>query len=315
MGQMKVISGGFLATIQDNGRHQCQQLGLAEAGAMDKHALFWANRLLANDPHAAGLEILLGNCSFSFDQPTMIALTGADTGATLNGLPVANWSTLAINPGDTLNLGIAGDGLRAYLAIAGGFETSKFFASSATVVREKTGGNNGEKLQPGDLLPYDESASPEQLHPWDRLQVPGRFIPDYTAELTLNFFPVYHYDEFEKASVERLLESSYTITQDTDRMGCRLSGSPLVRDGENILSIGVPCGAIQVPTAGEPIILLNDRQCTGGYPILGVVAARDIYQLAQRKPGDTVRFALAEAAPYQQELQAFNQFFQDRLIV
>ncbi len=309
IGNMKVVSEGFLATIQDQGRQHCQHLGLAEAGAMDKHALFWGNRLLGNAPEAAAVEILLGNYTFVFDAATRIAITGASVAATLNDVPVSGWTTYLIRPGDVLRCGFARSGLRAYLCVAGGFTVAQFFGSGATVIREKTGGNQGEKLSSGDVLCYlaqDDTTSAETLV---TKRVPQRYIPDYDAPLTVGFFPGYHYDEFDPESIEHFLAGSYTITQDADRMGYRLAGAALKRKGKNILSIGVPCGAIQIPTAGEPIILLNDRQCTGGYPVLGVVATRDIFRLAQRRPGDKVRFAVADLEQQRRELRDFTDFF------
>lgn len=305
MGNLKVVTKGFLVTLQDQGRKNCQHLGLAEAGAMDKHAYFWGNKLLANHPETASLEILVGNCSFTFDAPTTIAITGAEMSAQLNGSDIPNWASTNVAAGDTLTFGIMKTGLRAYLAIAGGFEATPFFNSRSTMVREKTGGTHGDKLNTGDVVSY-QSQVKAAAH---RLRVPEKYIPDYNRELTLRFFPGYHFDEFEKDSVTACLNSSYTVTNEADRMGYRLSGSQLKRDKGNILSIGVPCGAIQVPTAGEPIILLNDRQCTGGYPILGVIASRDIFQLSQRKAGDTIRFATADPEKIHDELNNFYQFF------
>lgn len=304
MAIMKVITGGFLVTIQDQGRSKCQQLGLAEAGAVDKHAFFWGNKLLGNHPESPSLEILVGNTSFEFERPSHIAITGAEMGAKLNGVNIPNWQVIPINAGDMLNFGVMQTGLRAYLAIENGFEKTDFFSSSATVIREKTGGNNGKKLQKGDELRYPESKEVLPI-----FKVPTQWIPNYNEELTLNFIPGYHYNEFSTASLNTFSVSKYTVTNDADRMGYRLSGFALERSGDNILSIGVPCGAIQVPSAGEPIVLLNDRQCTGGYPILGVISSRDIFRLAQRKPGDTVHFKKANVEQLKHDLTDFYDFF------
>lgn len=303
MANMKVISHGFLVTIQDMGRENCQQLGLSEAGAFDKHAFLWGNKLLGNDPGCAGLEILVGNSSFEFDASTTIAITGAEMGATLNGQPIENWSTTKVKAGDRLKFAIMQTGLRAYLTIKGGFQTNMFFASTSTMIREETGGNNGKKLQKDDLVSYEENAN--YLH----RRVPKKWQPDYTKPLTLSITPSYNYEEFDKDSLARFLKEEYTVTNDADRMGYRLTGPALKRDGAGILSIGVPCGAIQIPPSGEPIILLNDRQCTGGYPIVGVVAARDIYSLAQRKSGDAIFFEIADFAERKAEFREFYQFF------
>ncbi len=308
MGKMRVVAKGFLATVQDQGRTLCQHLGLAEAGAMDKHALFWGNRLVGNKPDAPGIEILLGNSSFTFDSATHIAITGAALDVTLNDKPIPTWTTISVQPGDVIKCGMTSSGLWAYLSVAGGFDVPHFFGSSATVIREKTGGNNGNRLDTDDILHYHQQNSSAQH--FQQKRVPQRYIPDYDAPLTLHFFPGYHYHEFDSKSIEQCLDSWYTISQDADRMGYRLSGLPLKRTDDNILSIGVPCGAIQIPTAGEPIILLNDRQCTGGYPILGVVSARDIFRLVQKRPGDKVRFAIGDISLQRKELHAFYHFFQ-----
>ncbi len=309
MGNLKVLNKGILVTIQDQGRQECQHHGLAEAGAMDKHAYMWGNTLLGNEFDAPALEILVGNCSFSVDQPTTIAITGAEMGVQVNGHPAPNWSVLHLQAGDILTYSIIQNGLRGYLAVAGGFTIPRFFSSSSTMIREKTGGLTGDALQVGDLVPY-KGILPNDQHLYQR--VPERYQPDYESELTLRFFPGYHFDEFTPESVETCLSSKYTVTNEADRMGYRLSGPELKRDKGNILSIGVPCGAIQIPTAGEPIILLNDRQCTGGYPILGVVSRRDIYRLAQRKAGDIVRFAKADPSELRKEMLAFYHFFQQK---
>lgn len=304
MAQMKVLNKGFLVTLQDQGRSQCQQLGLAEAGALDKHAFFWANRILGNPPETPALEILVGNTSFTFDAPTTIAITGADMGVKLNGTVLPHWRTTRVNSGDTLQFGIMKNGLRAYLAVAGGFTVPTFFESASTMIREKTGGTHGDKLDKGDLVPY-----PAGTNVATGLRVPERYIPNYDEELVLRFTPGYHFDEFDTNSVKECLASPYKVTNDADRMGYRLAGPAFKRDKGNILSIGVPCGAIQIPSAGEPIILLNDRQCTGGYPILGVIASRDIYRLAQRKGENAVRFEIADPADLRREQQEFYNFF------
>ncbi|MGL1931669.1 MAG: biotin-dependent carboxyltransferase family protein [Desulfotalea sp.] len=304
MATMKVITGGFLVTIQDQGRSKCQQLGLAEAGAMDKHAFLWGNKLLGNNPASPSLEILVGNTSFEFEKPSHIAITGAEMDAKLNGLSIPNWQVTPINAGDKLSFGVMKTGLRAYLAIENGFEETEFFSSSSTVIREQTGGNNGQKLQKGDELRYAESNMPLPI-----FKVPAKWIPNYNEDLTLHFIPGYHYEEFSSASLSKFSKSNYTVSNDADRMGYRLSGFALERNGDNILSIGVPCGAIQVPSAGEPIILLNDRQCTGGYPILGVISSRDIFRLAQRKGGDIVRFKKANIQSLKHDLAEFYNFF------
>ena len=309
MGNLQVLDKGFQVTIQDQGRQQCQQLGLAEAGAMDKHAYFWGNRLLGNAADAASLEILIGNCSFQFDAPTTVAITGAPMQPKLNGRPIPNWATVHIHPGDILSFGIIEQGVRGYLSVAGGFQVPLFFGSRSTMIREKTGGLHGNVLQSGDTVAYNDPALDKATDSSICQRVPTAFIPDYEAHLTLRFFPGYHYKEFEPESIQKALDSQYTVTNDADRMGYRLSGPPLKREKGNILSIGVPCGAIQIPTAGEPIILLNDRQCTGGYPILGVVARRDIYRLAQRKSGDIIRFAVADTALLRLEMLEFYHFF------
>ncbi|CAG36099.1 5-oxoprolinase subunit C family protein [Desulfotalea psychrophila] len=303
MATMQVLTGGFLTTIQDQGREKCQQLGLAEAGALDKHAFFWANRILQNHPETPALEILVGNSSFLFDAPSRIAITGAEMEAKINGVNIPNWSSIAVYPGDKLSFGIMKTGLRSYLSLAGGFSTSQFFGSSSTVIREVTGGNDGKKLAAGDRLHYK---SPATAAPY---RLPKKWIPDYQEELILRFTAGYHFAEFQPESIKEFLSKVYTVSNDADRMGYRLNGTPLLRTGNNILSTGVPCGAIQIPSAGEPIILLNDRQCTGGYPIVGVICQRDIFRLAQRKPGDKVRFQLAEVGLLQKESATFYDFF------
>ena len=227
--------------------------------------------------------------------------------ATINGKPYVNWSTVNVQAGDILEFNLIHNGLRSYLSISGGFKVPHFFSSSSTVVREKTGGINGDLLCKGDIVGYAAKNNCES--PFSSSCAPKKFIPDYNSDLTLRFTPSYHFTDFDRPSIETFLAATYTVTNDADRMGYRLAGPPLKRESGDILSIGVPCGAIQVPTAGEPIILLNDRQCTGGYPILGVISLRDIYRIAQRKAGDTIRFQIADTEKLKKEVMEFYEFF------
>ncbi|UTW12216.1 biotin-dependent carboxyltransferase family protein [Marinobacterium rhizophilum] len=303
----EVIRPGFLALLQDYGRYGMQHLGMATGGPLDEHAFVWANRLLGNHYNSATLEITLGQVRLRALQGTRIAITGADLGACINDQPIVPWCSYRVEAGDSLSFAGARTGVRAYLAVSGGFEAPLRYGSCATVVREGCGGlhGDGQRLQAGDRLGMRlKNAGQGALQ-----QVPPRFVPDYGAPLCLRLLPGYQYDQFDAEQLERLFGSDYRVSPDSDRMGYRLAG-PAIQSGlDGIISEGIAFGAVQIPGDGQPIVLLRDRQTIGGYPKVGCVAALDAAQLAQRAPGALVRFRRGDLREVETQRQAFNRFF------
>ncbi|MHA7880704.1 MAG: 5-oxoprolinase subunit C family protein [Saccharospirillum sp.] len=306
MANLTLIQPGWQTTLQDLGRRGFAKDGLTWGGALDEHAFHWANKLLDNPLNAACLEILMGRFEAEFSDSTVIAVTGADVPVTLNGKTVSTWCTHPVSAGDRLALGTPRSGLRSYLAVADGWQTPEQFGSRTTVLRERLGGINGTELQAGQRLPYSDNFVAERPY---RCLAP-RYLPDYSAALTLKVIPGYQYDAFSETVKRRFFNSEYRVSQRIDRMGYRLEGPSISSQSKQQISEGIALGAIQVPHDGQPIILMKDRQTIGGYPKIGCVASLDCAKLSQRVPGSSIAFELSDVATVQAERQLFDRFFQ-----
>lgn len=302
---LRVIHPGIVSLVQDLGRFGYQHLGLTTGGAADEHAFLWANRLLHNPPNCAALEISFGGLQLESEVATRIAITGADAPATLNGHTTPLWQTVNLKPGDHLHLGYFKSGVRAYLAVQGGFGIQPTLGSVATVIREQIGGidGRGRALRKGDCLPcLTASAGP-------CVRVPPEFIPDYNQPLVLRVIETHPHTPFSKGDLKRFYASEYEIANQSDRMGVRVSGKPLNPNINGIISEGTSFGTIQVPPDGQPIILLKDRQTIGGYPKLGTVFTLDAFALSQRQAHTKLLFEPMPLKEAQQNLKQFYRFF------
>ncbi|AWX99105.1 allophanate hydrolase [Marinomonas primoryensis] len=280
-----VIKPGLLALVQDLGRHGHQSIGLTTGGPMDEVAFRWGNALLDNDPNSAQIEITFGMFTLEAQANTSIAVTGADLGATLNDKSIPPWQTYAIKKGDILAFHQPVWGLRAYLAVKGGFLCEPTLGSVATVMREKIGGltSKGDKLKKGDSLSYHTS------HDHQQRAVPRLAIPNY-GNKEIPVILGYQYQSFSSLERANFFSSDYTVSSNSDRMGYRLEGKAVHTELKGIISEGIAYGAIQIPKDGQPIVLLRDRQTIGGYPKMGCVTRVGGGILAQQKPGDIIQF-------------------------
>jgi biotin-dependent carboxylase-like uncharacterized protein len=285
MNHFEVINPGILSLLQDAGRFGKHQIGLTTGGPLDPEAFYWANQLTDNADNATAIEITVGGLQLKAHCATTIAVTGANMALTINGEVRDLWRSHNVSSGDTIALGFASEGCRAYLAVAGGFVIDPMFGSSATVVREGIGGLQGTALQAGDQLPCRGNPLEQQ---W---QLPQSQIPHYSKQITLRVIPGYQEHTFSRQQQRLFFHNTYTVSDRADRMGIRLEGPQLKSSIEGILSEGICLGAIQVPADGQPIILMNDRQTIGGYPKIGSVLSLDLARLAQLTPGDKVNFA------------------------
>lgn len=305
---LRVIDGGALATIQDLGRAGWQRFGVPQSGAMDFAACEIANRLVANSPNAATIEITAGGAVFEVLAPIVVAVTGADLGAIVNHQPLPLWTSLFARAGAQIAFeGRRGDwGARAYLAVAGGFDAPVVLGSRSTYLPGSFGGWHGRALQGGDVLPIVHCQS--QLTDFARLAGrtwPATARPAYRVEPVFRVLPGPHLDCFDSNALEALTQATWTVQPTSNRIGLRLDGARLryARPCE-LPSLGVFPGVIQVPPDGAPIVLMADAQTTGGYPIIAVTIQADLPLAAQLLPRDTLRFALTT---HQAAVQAWRE--------
>lgn len=307
MASLEIIHPGMLTLLQDVGRLGVGEQGLSQGGAVDLHAYCWANYLVGNAMDCAQLEITLGQACLKAQGDMICALTGADMGVTLDGKPIALWQSFLVKDGQEIKFAYPRSGLRAYLAVKGGFNVPAVFGSVSTVVRNQLGGlQAGRALQKEDSLFVESTVETDNFEP--RL-APSRYIPDYSAPIYLRVIESYQCNRFSAESKQQFYQGVYTVTQQTDRMGCRLEGPAVAGDIGGIISEAIAYGAIQIPPNGQPIVLLNDRQTLGGYPKLGCIARVDMPRLAQAMPGAAVRFSIGDLELLQQEWQDFSLFF------
>jgi antagonist of KipI len=303
MSAIAVVDPGPLTTVQDIGRPGYQRVGIPHSGPLDRAAYVVANRLVGNLDGAAALELTLRGPRLEARRECAIAVTGADMGLTVNGQPASSWTVLRLRPGDLVAFGMVRAGCRAYLAVGGGVDVPPVLGSRATYLRGQLGGVEGRALQKGDVLPIGTPAVP-----LDRLEgraVPAARRPAYPAEVELRVVLGPQDDRFTAEGIRGLLTGPYEVTPYADRMGYRLKGPPVTHAaGHDIVSDGIPLGGIQVPGEAQPIVLLVDRQTTGGYTKVATVIGVDIGRIGQTKPGHHVRFrrvTLAEAHAALQE--------------
>lgn len=287
MNGIKILESGLLTTVQDLGRWGYQQVGMVVSGAMDHLSLQIANLLVGNSRSEAGLEITLLGPKIEFETGVVIAITGADLRPKINGEAVDGWRGIYVPKGSILEFGTIQSGCRAYLAVSGGFDLPEVMGSRSTYLRGKLGGLQGRVLAKGDYLPLRK----KNLNP-DDLRFRWYFNqPKYPATKEIRIVPGPQFEMFSATGIDNFFNDTYEVTSASDRMGYRLKGPEVEHlDGSDIISDGIPFGGIQVPADGMPIILMADRQTTGGYAKIGTVATVDLPLIAQSKPGDQLKF-------------------------
>jgi 5-oxoprolinase (ATP-hydrolysing) subunit C len=291
---LRVRGAGKGATVQDGGRYGYLRYGVTPAGPMDWVAFRTANLALGNDDRAAAIEVSVGGLEVCCDgSPLAVAFAGGDFVWRRDGVLLPNAARLVLEPGETLTVRAGGSGAFAYLAVEGGLDTPVILDSRATHTRSAMGGIEGRMLQVGDVLPAvpacrgNETSFEAMIDaPWlTPNSIPFRVVlgpqDDYFTAETLGVF----------------FAAEFTLAPLADRMAYRLKGPDIVPAlGRDIVSDGIALGAIQITGDHKPLVLMADRQPTGGYPKLGHVARADIGGLAQRRPGETCRFAAVSAA-------------------
>ncbi|MGO0059954.1 biotin-dependent carboxyltransferase family protein [Brevibacillus fluminis] len=295
-GQIEVVKAGTLTTVQDLGRYGYQQYGVPVSGAADSIALRVANLLVGNPESAAGLELTLTGPILRFAADSLICLTGGTVGATLDGKPIEMYKSILAQAGSTLRVGPVVRGCRAYLAVHGGVDVPPIMGSRSTYLRGKIGGFQGRALDAGDRLAIGPCRNGSATYAKTLKQMANRRlhpsrIPDYPVKKQVHVIMGPHRDAFTEACIKRFWAEGYAVTTQADRMGVRCQGEPLRhKSGADVISGAVPVGAVQIPADGQPIILLCDRQPTGGYTRIGTVITADLPLVAQARPQDILHF-------------------------
>ncbi len=305
---LEILSPGLLSTIQDLGRFGFQASGFAPTGAADSLSMRRANALVGNAPGAAVLAMMLLGVTAQFRTACEIDLTGADMAPKINGSEIENGTAVRIDSGDVLELSGTRDGMGCYLAVAGGFDIPLVMGSRSTGMRFGLGGFNGRKLSRGDVLPLRAPVA----------DLPGiecrRLIskPVFSRHVVLRAVAGPQDYMFSEEELNGFFSRPYSVTNATDRMGIRLEGKPIVpKNTSDIISDGTAFGAVQVPSGGQPIILMADRQTTGGYAKIATVITADLPRAAQMRPGNTVRFMPVSVEQAQEILAAENKNYEE----
>ena len=294
----EVIEGGIHSSIQDLGRYGYAHLGVTSSGAMDEYAYRWSQKLLDNEK-ANAIEVLLGGLKLKALSECTISVCGANLEFKINGKSVGIWQTYFIKKDDVLGFYGQKSGLRAYLAVKGGFDVEKVEGSYATTLRE----HKGMKLKKGDFIAFNFS----KKEPTKRLL--KEHIPLYAETLTLHIVLGSQSHYFTPSEQKKFLEQSYTLTSEINAMGYKLKGNPLIAKKSDIISEGIAFGAVQIPQDGQPIILLKERQTIGGYPKMGTLLASDCFALSQLSIGASVHFKAISIEEAQKRMRDFYRFF------
>lgn len=288
MNVIKVEKSGMMTTIQDKGRIGYQQYGISESGAMDPWALRWANLLVGNDDGAAGIEVTLMGPQLLFEADSLIAIGGADLSPRLDDEPLPLWTAVRVKAGQRITFKEPRFGVRSYIAVQGGIDVPPALGSRSTFIKAKLGGFRGRELRTGDVLPVGN----ENKQVKQRRRLHADLIPDYDLTQPIRVLPGPDLEMFSEEVMQTFFTETYELTNEVDRMGYRLDGPPLSLSGEeSMLSDAVAMGTIQIPASGYPLLLLADRQTTGGYARIGTVIHEDLAKTAQLGPHAKISFS------------------------
>lgn len=293
-GSFEVLSPGMLTTVQDLGRHGHQSQGVPVSGAMDTFALQVGNLLLGNDPGAAGLEIALHGPVLRCLRGIEVCVCGADLGAQCSGDPVPLWRPFRVRPGDDISFAGQRLGVWAYLCVEAGIDVPLVLGSRSTYLRAGLGGLDGRQLRAGDVIATLPAGPGGPGRP-----LPSADVPALAARAEARAVPGPQDSLFDPGALEMLFSAQFTVSTQSDRMGYRLQRAADAPGGRGprrsstraeIPSAGTALGSIQVLPDGDPIVLMADRQTTGGYPQIATVISVDVARIAQLPPGGTVAF-------------------------
>jgi biotin-dependent carboxylase-like uncharacterized protein len=301
MSSVIVRSGGLSTTVQDAGRDGQYAIGMPPSGAMDQYSFAVANLLVGNPSGAAALEATYIGPELEFTDSRSVAVTGADSGVTINDEPAATWQTLRVSPGDVLAVRQVRAGARPYIAVSGGIDVPSYLGSRSTYMLTGIGGFQGRALSDGDRLSLGE-VTPA---PAPGTELPAELRPEFPETTVVRLVVGLCAYRLTERALESFLGTDWKVTKDADRVGYRLRGGSLEfiereqpfgagSDQANVVDLGYPVGSVQVPGGDEPIVLLNDAVTGGGYATIGTVISADRDLMAQTRTGSRVHFAAVD---------------------
>lgn len=313
---IRVEQPGLQTSVQDLGRPGFQQYGVVAGGAMDTVSLRIANMLAGNAPGSAALEAAIAGPALLFEEDRLIAMAGADLSAEIDGMRVPMFRPVAVRKGSVLRFGRPVSGCRVYIAVAGGIDVPEVMNSRSTYMKAGIGGFRGRLLQKGDRLPAgtpseaaasiterllaERAGDPFSEARWSVAEECGTSLKK-EAVVRMTRGPQYGW--FDEASRSSFFGEAFEVSSESDRMGYRLKGTSLkLSEPRELLSEAVVPGSVQVPSGGSPILLMADRQTTGGYPKIGQAATADLPMVAQLPPGARLRFREVSMAEAQEAL-------------
>jgi antagonist of KipI len=287
MNAVRVVKAGMLTTIQDRGRWGLQSRGVPVAGPMDPVSHRLANLLVGNDADAATLEATLLGPQLDFEDERVIAVTGAEFEIFVDSKAMPMDAPFVVSAESQLRFGARRRGARAYIGIGGGIVVPSTLGSRSTHLISGMGGIDGRPLRAGDRLPLGDAGRLRGPTP----ALANAIVPLPQGSAVIRVVAGPQRDYFSDDALDVLQSEPYTIAQNSDRMGFRLTGPKLSHlRGADIISDATPLGVLQVPASGQPILLMADRQTAGGYPKIATVISADISTAGQLGPGDTIRF-------------------------
>jgi biotin-dependent carboxylase-like uncharacterized protein len=293
MSLIEVQAPGLLTTVQDLGRERFGSMGVSASGAADTLALRIGNRLAGNAENAAGLEMTLIGATLTFPERAVVALTGSDFAATLDGKCVVMWSSTEVRAGQTLQIGPTRSGARCYLCVRGGIDVKLFLGSASTHLLSSLGGFEGRALRKGDVLKIGTAGG--AFRTFRKMSVRTKALTQLAPRKNLRVTAGPQSDWFSAEEQDAFYKNMYRVTEESNRMGLRLEGAALASSSRGeMISEGVSLGAVQVTAGGLPIILFVEQQTTGGYPKIANVISADFGSLGQLKPRDEIRFERVE---------------------
>lgn len=292
---------GVITSFQDMGRTGYQRFGVPVAGAMDVFAFQIANILVGNKRNEVCLEVTLIGPQLEAHHPITLAITGADLQPSVNGKSVHMWETFTMEEGDRLTFGKLQSGVRAYIAVAGGFAVPAIFGSKSMDMNSGL----GYMLEKGEAIEGNPVASRSGIG------LSRKVIPIYQKEIDVAIIEGPHTNLFTEADRQRFYQTTFIVGANSNRMGYRLEAADFqITPSGDIWSDATPFGGIQIPPNGQPIILMADRQTTGGYPRIGTVIFTDLPNIAQLPPQGKIRFYSISVEDAQQRLVKREAFLE-----